>query len=152
MSNDSTVKMVTQDLSNNCVSACIAMVTGFDLSRVTDEFHNEYHDGEVCMHDYLDLAGIKFNKFYSGSRCTLRRGFVYMLAVPSLNYVGGLHEIIVDFSGETPAIFDPAPNDKNRYTEFGKPGSGGLCSWAIDAEIPAEELAEWRLFHNGGRS
>lgn len=146
MSNEAMVRMVTQDLPNNCVSACLSMITGFDLVRVTDEFHNGYHDGEVCMHDYLNLIGIKFNKFYSGSSCTLKRGFVYMLAVPSLNYVGGLHEIIVDFSGETPAIFDPAPNDKNRYTEFGKPGSGGLCSWAIDAEIPAEELADWRQF------
>ena len=141
------VRMVTQDLPNNCVSACLSMITGFDLDRVTHEFHDGYHDGEVCMHDYLELVGIKFNKFYSGSRCTLKSGFVYMLTVPSLNYVGGLHEIIVDFSGETPAIFDPAPNDKNRYTEFGKPGSGGLCSWAIDAEIPAEQLEEWRRFH-----
>ena len=138
------INLVSQDLSNNCVSACIAMITGFDLSRVTEEFHSDYHDGLVCMHDYFDAVGLKFNKFYSGPICTLKRGFIYMLAVPSLNYIGGLHEIVVDYSGESPIIFDPAPADKKRYVEFGAPGSGGLCSWAIDAEISADDLVFWR--------
>ena len=142
------IKLVTQTLPNNCVSACLSMITERSIEEITQKFHDAYHAHTYCMHDYLAEKGIEFIKHYSGPCCTLNRGFIYMLSVPSLNYIGGMHELIVDYSKSIPEIFDPAPEHKKRYTRFGAPNSGDLCSWNIDAEIPVASLINWRANQN----
>ena len=139
------IRQQYQDLPNNCVSACLAMISGKSVNEVTAEFHDGYHNRDIDIYEYLDALGIRFIKKYPCEKQTLKKGFVYLLAVPSLNIVGGMHEIVVDFSGDDAVILDPAPEEKNRYEDFGQSGTGRLCSWIIDAEFHVGELINKRI-------
>lgn len=92
---------------NNCVSACIAMITGQDVVGTSSEFNLDYHANKSQPHDYFDANGIEYRKCFACER-DLKPNCVYMLIVPSLNIVGGTHAIVVQtLNDNTWFVVDP---------------------------------------------
>jgi hypothetical protein len=107
------IKHVQQDDDKSCTLACIAMVTGASYAELKKNVmqvpvpHSEV-DRLLYANGMYPLRSV-----YT----TLFAGKTYIVAVPSLNFKGGMHSIVVQ-TGETPedpfVILDPQEGREGR--------------------------------------
>lgn len=102
-----------QTESNNCVSACIAMVTGADVVDVTSEFNIDYHANKTQAHDYFDEFGIEYRMCHTVER-DLKPGHVYMISVPSLNIENSIHCLMAQTFEDGWIVIDPNEGKEGR--------------------------------------
>lgn len=109
-----------QPTPKTCVQACLAMCLGIPVEEVIQKY------GEASMNQQklvaaLSSEGIIFNQFSFGAM--IYEGW-YFAAVPSLNFAGGHHQILIHIERGEIVVFDPSRGKK--YKEDGE----DLISWA----------------------
>lgn len=131
----------TQSHPDGCMSASIAMVAGMDVREITDKYHDRVCYQKMTKKEVLDELGV-VNTAPVIDMNTLYPGNVYILTVASLNYIGGLHCIVADFSGDELVILDPnnGYEGRNYYVRDVSDvyGEYRLTSWTIDNIIPTK--------------
>lgn len=134
------IKHQQQPTFNTCMSACIAMVASRPVDEVVELWHEKLQSKAAGIDNALDYYNIPY--FYGHPRsATLWDGFIYFLTVPSLNIVGGLHEVIAIFAdGHENILFDPAMGRPgSKYYVFGEPKTDNeveIISWTVDLAVP----------------
>jgi hypothetical protein len=110
-----------QPTPHTCVQTCIAMALGVPVSEIIEKYGdaplNQYYLTQI-----LTETGICWNQFVFGKM--LFDGW-YFAAVPSLNFSGGAHQILIhqSFTGMLHVI---DPSQKVKYREDGS----DLISWS----------------------
>jgi hypothetical protein len=143
------INHVMQTEDKNCMSACIAMVTGIDIDRVTKEFHKGYCDCNIDPHEYLAYVGMPFRRCMAGER-GLMHNHIYFMCVPSLNIQGGLHEVVAQINNDgTWYILDPNMGKENRKVYIAGPDKDlnpeiyiPLTSYVLEYEFKLEDIKE----------
>jgi len=130
------IKLINQNEAD-CTMACIAMVGRTTLSAVHKAFPE--FDGIGCntkdtvnILDRLNIPHI----LYASDR--LFFGRLYILTVPSLNILGGNHDIVViNHSDGSTIILDPnnGKDTKMYYSHLDEKNSAQLISWSNPIEI-----------------
>ena len=133
---------VMQTLDNNCVSASLAMVTGYNIDEVTEVFHEKYVSQKTNPWDYLDLTGIKYRRCMAAER-VLKPNCVYIMVVPSINISRGNHSIVVqmDEAGDNWWVLDPN-NGKEGRKVYGVDLE--LVGWSLEFEFKVEDILEFQ--------
>lgn len=112
-----------QDL--NCVSTCLAMLTGKPVDVVTEEFHDNYMSGHRTVKQYLEKHGVTVEHMYTTDDSE-KEGGLFLLSAPSLNIEAATHYIICDWRDVESGcvIFDPnAGREGKKYY---------VCKWPED--------------------
>ena len=143
-----------QPTMNTCFSTCLAMIKAEPAGSVIDQIHEWYFGGGVSTREALDRLGIPFESFDTADLPFFQNDGAYLVAVPSLNMPGGLHQIIVEcFDGQMKAI-DPAAGVKgwkyyvSELTE-GYENEIKLYGYMIDAFIDRKYLEQRYAFKLG---
>lgn len=103
----------TQPCPVSCVAACMAMLARRPAVEIRDKFHERYlSNGSqgLSIRQMLTELVIPFQSFDSADRNSISGdpGF-YLLCVPSLNIVGGNHQILMEMRPDGFwQVFDPA--------------------------------------------
>lgn len=146
------LKHQTQTRKDNCVSASIAMLTGWHVDKVTAEFHKDYQEYvDVNESTYLHAIGLRHIELSAFFR-TPRPGNIYLATVPSLNIVAGSHEIVIHFTkdGEF-LVLDPNQGCEGAKYYVNGPITNEweiqLASYQCCVEVSEADLTEWRS-HN----
>lgn len=126
---------VQQTLSNNCVSACLSMITGKTIDEVTAEFHQPYVDMQTEVSDYLDANGVTYQRLYAGER-NIKPDTAYLAVVPSLNIPGALHQIVIETTtdGEQWWVYDPNEGREGKQSYAGDTIQAYILEYAIPRE------------------
>lgn len=102
----------------NCVSTCVAMLFGLDVEYVTDKLHEIYMN--CCFHEIFLRTLIEESGYvYSTNKTNFfQPGALHLVSANSLNMVGYKHQLLVDYRGEKPILYDPQymKDDTNWYT------------------------------------
>ncbi|AVU77113.1 hypothetical protein [Pseudomonas rhizophila] len=145
-----TTMFQAQPCPTSCMSACVAMALNIPVGMVRREHHDTYHEGG-SLRDVLQAYGVGFESFDSADRHSINRSGLWLLAVPSLNIEGGLHQILVEFDKDsgTWVVFDPNRTVGERKFYSAAPDDEGplaraLSGFSTDAFIPIEEVARIR--------
>ena len=137
----------SQPTSNTCFSTCMAMIKGDPAAFVISQIHDWYFAGRVSTRQALDRLDIPFESFDTADLPQMERDGVYLVAVPSLNHPGGLHQILCECHGGMYTVLDPAKGISGSrhyvaaFTE-GEQGEVLLYGYVIDAFIPRSYLLE----------
>ncbi len=151
----------TQLLNNSCVSACLAMVLGEPQQKIIDEFHSDYVAGEIHPSEYLIERGISLQPYTFGVDYPVdpNKLWVYFLTVPSLNVMGGLHQVLLIWRGGDDRVYELYDPAKGFTTKKGKKGrqqrrfytvgpSGGVAlplkNYVVDFVVDAQEFIYYR--------
>ena len=120
------------------------MILDVPVGHVIDDFHADYMEFKIDIEDYLNSKRVTAVRMHTTERSYQdKAGFLYVLAVPSLNFEAKVHQIIMDWRDEGigPVIYDPnngRPNRKhyvNKYPEHLLPGERVLDGWSYDFKI-----------------
>lgn len=136
---------VQQQTPNDCLSACIALITKFPLEKVVAEFHDRYRrDWTVNVSTYFDEIGLKHTVRSAVDR-VIEEGFIYTARVSSLNNVGGGHAVVIHNCPEEGfTVYDPNKGrEGQRYYVFNKtddPLSETLTSYITTTQIAEQDL------------
>lgn len=129
-----------QTLSNNCVSACIAMLVREHVDVITACFHDSYQKHEISVHEFLEDWEVVCKPHLS-IQGNIVPGKLYLVTVPSLNVSGMLHQVIVDWR-DTDVLYkviDPCMGKEGKlfYTGALPQTENGrqMNSWIVDYEI-----------------
>lgn len=98
----------TQPTMNTCFSTCLAMIKAEPAGCVIDQIHDWYFAGNVSTREALDRVGIPFESFDTADLPFFQKDGAYLVAVPSLNMPGGLHQILVECFDGRMTVLDPA--------------------------------------------
>lgn len=116
------IKLVTQKRDNDCVLACLAMVSGKNLDEIHQlclDFKGDIsYSGITLLETLYLLTKLQIN-YILYAHPIIVSDRLYMLTVPSLNMQGGNHCIIVysdEFLNFT--VLDPAQEDGKDYRYY----------------------------------
>lgn len=126
------ITLLTQPTDKTCVQTCLAMALNKPVEEVIEKYGSNPLNQLKLMYA-LTEEKIYWNQLTQG---TLIHTGWYFAAVPSLNKVGTLHQVLFYYSWDTGEflVFDPSP--KKKYDMNGK----DVNSWAdlIAIRIPTE--------------
>lgn len=142
----------TQPTSNTCFSTCMAMIKGDPAGHVVSQIHDWYWSGSVSVREALDKLEIPFQSFDTADLHVFKGNGVYLVAVPSLNQPGGLHQILCECFEGMYVVHDPCKGlaGSKHYVAALTDGAFNevkLYGYVIDAFIPRSYLLErysWR--------
>ena len=111
------MRLVNQETNCDCVYACIAMVCGKTLNEVMKVARGKHALGQKEEFKLIAYFGyLPTLQLFEG----LNKNGVYLVTVPSLNFEGGNHRIVITTAemGEI-KVYDPNKNrkDKKYYTK-----------------------------------
>ena len=140
----------TQTLDNNCVCTACAIVMGVPAQEVTDKWHDRYMSNDEHVNEATILASYGFmTRPYLSIDNQVVWGNVYLLAVPSLNIIGGMHSIVLDLREEgCNKLYDPAKGREGRKHYIGPDEESddesavSLESWTICCSVAIPESEE----------
>lgn len=121
----------TQPTHNTCFSTCVAMIKALPVGLVVSELHETYFAGDMSTRDALDSQSVPFESFDTADLPQFVRNGAYLVGVPSLNWEGGMHQVIVECFEGMMVVHDPA---------MGRPG----CKYYV-AALREGALAEVKL-------
>lgn len=105
------IKHQSQPTNNTCVATCLAMLANRPVVELLEQgIHHDYTVGDAGYGELFKKLGLKFKSFDTANRNSITlSGGVYLVGVPSLNNIAGMHEILVEVSedGMCWTIFDP---------------------------------------------
>lgn len=131
----------------SCVSTCLAMIAGRPASEVIEQLHKPYREGDVTLREMLEFLAIPYTAFYSLDCPPLADEGVYLCTAPSVNIVGGNHEILIEVTDDGYFVFDPVKGreDRKYYVARGKgeddPLAIDLGGFVVDAFISRKWLS-----------
>lgn len=99
--------LIQQQDDSTCGVACAAMVAGvpFEIANAkAKEFVTKRGIGTREMGTLLRRLGVRFTRLMIPE---LKRCVPHIVVVPSLNYVGGNHYVVVDLSNDFVEVYDP---------------------------------------------
>lgn len=124
------IKHVQQEHSNDCVLACIAMITGEKLTDMHERYKIELPLTIDDMIKILTLNGFVCEKQLDSK---IQPGNVYIATVPSLNIEKINHAVIFDFQ-DVFTVYDPNKGKKGKkYYE--SEGDNRVLSWSEPIKI-----------------
>ena len=137
----------TQPTCNTCFSTCLAMIKGDPAGYVVSQIHEWYFNSNelVSTRQALDRLEIPFESFDTADLPYFQKDGVYLVAVPSLNSMGWMHQILCEvFDGQF-IVLDPCAGlsvDQKYYTatQTEDPSQVKLNGYVIDAFIPRTYL------------
>jgi len=103
----SSLKHLTQPTGSSCVAACIAMVAGLEVKEVINRLTDSQKKNGVSLYEeqlLLSKLGIEWNQFIYPKIVSF--GF-YLITVPSLNFDGLLHRIVIESAPSGITVYDP---------------------------------------------
>ena len=125
-----------QPTSITCVQACLAMALNVNVQKVILTF-GERSMNQQALTCALTQCGIVWNQFTMG---TLMFDGWYFAVVPSLNHVGGNHQVLLCWEHETGKLKVLDPAIARTYKEDGS----DLVSWeGLTAFLPGGKLPDW---------
>ncbi len=144
----------TQPTHNSCFSTCLAMIKALPVGVVVSELHDRYFAGDMSTRRALDDQKIPFVSFDTADLPVFDRDGAYLVGVPSLNWEGGMHQVIVECFEGMMVVHDPAlgrPGCKY-YVAVVREGATDevkLNGFVIDAFVDRAYLAERYAFKLG---
>lgn len=115
-----------------CVQTCLAMAMDVPVRDVIERFGGESMNQQILILA-LCQCGVVFNPLIFG---TMVMAGWYFACVPSLNFRGGNHQVLVHYDWETARMTVLDPSTRDAYAEDGS----DLISWS-----------DLIAFHPGGR-
>ncbi|WP_277963880.1 hypothetical protein [Pseudomonas sp. RIT-To-2] len=142
----------TQPTPNTCFSTCLAMIQCVPAGVMVGKIHEWYFAGSVSTRQALDKVGIPFESFDTADLPAFGRDGVYMVAVPSINEPGWLHQVLCECYDGNFIVHDPnrGRRDCKHYVAALTEGCFNevkFHGYVIDAFIPRSYLLErysWR--------
>lgn len=135
----------------SCFSACMAMILHRPVDQVREEIHAAYREDGMSLGEFLDLFGVPFTEFQTAGRNNIDRDGIWVVAVPSLNLVGIMHQVLVEYLPDKIwAVFDPneGKEGKKFYTASDSHESDMAVrftsGYTVEAFISREDLAAYR--------
>ena len=157
MREEEIISIQCQATQTSCVSTCVAMLLNIPQQFVIEEFDAGYHERKYQLNYILDYFGIEYRADFRVIDATaitdIDINCVAFLTVPSLNYPGGLHQILAEYDAEDMLwrIYDPQKGTEYKYYEAGNneedPNSFPMRSYFLDCVITLEEVARIRELH-----
>lgn len=103
--NQMKIKLVNQREDNDCVLACIAMVTGKKYQYLRDKYSpklpmNLDEQNIILVKEGIYPREVKDNRYLS-------KGGLYIVATPSLNKPGVMHALVIDCQTDDWKVYDP---------------------------------------------
>lgn len=133
-----------QPTTNSCFSTCIAMIQCEPAGHTVSQIHDWYWTGAVSVRDVLDKLEIPFQSFDTADLHLFKGNGVYLVAVPSLNQPGGMHQILCEVFDGMFVVHDPCMGllDSKHYvaTLTGDDREVKLYGYVVDAFIPRTYL------------
>lgn len=135
-----------------CVCTSIAIILGIPASVIISQYHERYVKDDWSIRMILSDIGIEFTSFDTADRGGMgeaKTGY-YLTAVPSLNFQGGMHEVVCELDGEENLflVHDPQAGTGKKYYVAGHNGdelavelSGG---YTLEALITKESIETFR--------
>lgn len=83
---------IKQPTLDTCTSACLAMITGFPVELIVEEYHAAHRNRDINAAQFLDKYNIPYRH---GTPWTIIDGpGLYLITVPSLNQMRLFHNIL----------------------------------------------------------
>lgn len=144
----------TQPTHNTCFSTCLAMIKALPVGVVASALHDRYFTGCMSTRQALDDQQIPFESFDTADLPMIERDGAYLVGVPSLNWEGGMHQIVVECFDGMMVVHDPAlgrPGCKHYVAAVseGATDEVKLNGFVIDAFVDRAYLAERYAFKLG---
>lgn len=98
----------TQPCPVSCMTASIAMVVDRPVAWIKNLFHERYRNGGLSIRQMLTELGVPFKSFDSADSNSLGKSGIYLVSVPSLNIVGGMHQVVIEVQDVDWHVHDPA--------------------------------------------
>lgn len=95
-----------QPTDDTCASACLAMIINEPVEKVIEEFHKDFFCHETSPSEYLTQKLIR-NRQLLACDLNIFAGHTYLTTVPSLNYPGLNHYILIQQRRDHYNVFDP---------------------------------------------
>lgn len=150
-------KQQTQPCKFSCVATSLAILTGANAQVFHARFHKEYWEGNASIGSMLRELDLPFKSFDSADRNSIETPGIYLCGVPSLNVVGGMHQLVVEvLNNEQWQICDPAQGrevdglQRKYYTaHVPDPALEPLAvqftgGYNVDAVVSRKDLLNWR--------
>lgn len=118
------IKLVNQIDDKTCVAACMAMIAGVSIERVlkiTEDIGEPPFSEETSMIGLTQLKVLPRRQLEN----QILHGRIYIADVPSLNFLGTMHAVVLDFR-DIFEVYDPqnGREGKKFYT------SENISGWA----------------------
>lgn len=135
----------TQPCPISCVTTCIAMVADIPVADIYDNVHTRYQKENLSIREILDELKIPFKSFDSADRNSVCDDGAYITSVPSLNIVGGMHQIIIEVTDDLWWVFDPneGKGDRLYYVAEANPDNKLEVSLSSGYNVEAFISREW---------
>lgn len=140
------IKHQMQPCPVSCVSTCMAMLSGRPVDEVIAIVHERYRAFGLSLREMMTELGIEFQSFDTCDDNNLGLVGAYLVHVPSLNFVGGNHQILIEITEDDYYVIDPVQGraDRKYYVKRGE-ATGALevelHGYSLDAFIDAAWLA-----------
>lgn len=141
----------TQPTNNTCFSTCMAMVKCVPAGVIAAQIHDWYFAGDVSVREVLDRLAIPFESFDTADLPKFGRDGVYLVAVPSVNQNGWLHQVLCECYGGQFVVHDPCRGLRGTKHYVASLTDGAFNEvkfhgYVIDAFIPRSYLLEIYAF------
>lgn len=135
------IAQLQQPDSTTCMVTCLAMLLGMDVEEAVKNYHEGLFSHDCWYDEIFDIHGIpyRYNPATNPGQTTYTQK-IYLLGVPSLNVIGGMHQVIFDTRHVNfPTVIDPNKGiPGKKYYTYGDPKNDDevkMISWNIDLEI-----------------
>jgi hypothetical protein len=141
------IELQTQSLHDSCTSTSIAMILGVDQQLIIDEYHERHLASEIMPDEYFRSKGLDCKLHYTRDNVRqLEPDRVYLMCVPSLNILGGLHSMVSHtFLNEEGNLmwWTYDPNNGYEGRKF-YPDDHANIQWMLDISVSVADLLKWR--------
>ena len=145
-----------QPTANSCFSTCIAMIRCEPANWTVSQIHDWYFNEQASIREVLEKLEIPFQSFDTADNHSFKGNGVYLVGVPSLNHVGGMHQILCETFDGMFIVRDPCAGleGSKHYvaTLSGDDREVKLYGYFIDAFIPRtyiEQRYSFKLQNKG---
>ncbi|MDD1966166.1 hypothetical protein NPS29_12625 [Pseudomonas putida] len=141
----------TQPTNNTCFSTCMAMLKCIPAAVVVGQIHDWYYAGDVSVRQVLERLEIPFESFDTADLPKFGHDGVYLVAVPSVNQPGWMHQVLCEcFAGQF-IVHDPCRGLRGAMHYVAALTEGAFNEvkfhgYVIDAFIPRSYLLETYAF------
>ena len=129
------LRHLQQPDGTTCMATCLAMILDMDLDQCIALYHDKLYSQDFWFDDILDEHNIPYTYGHPARR-RLHEGYVYLATVPSLNNIGGNHQVVIDYRDDEYMVLDPNIG-RHGVLEYAQDGHN-LFGWHIDLIIPAD--------------
>lgn len=136
----------TQPCTVSCVSTCLAMLLDEPAEGVIEQVHAKYRTGNTSLRELMNELDIPFTSFDTCDNVALADVGAYLVSVPSLNFQGGVHQLIIEVTEDDYFVIDPVKGRDDRLyygrrsETFPSENEIELGGFHVDAFIDAEWL------------